>query len=117
MLTFLATFAVFVLVIFGMSLGWIIKRKSIQAAAVGSRPLAWKVCDCRNRAMPVKRWRGSSSAEFCKSRRNDNSRPHYCRPAGLFSPRFCGGGRVDHHRIRLQRLCLFIIFGGVRPAR
>ena len=30
MLTFLATFAVFVLVIFGMSLGWIIKRKSDQ---------------------------------------------------------------------------------------
>lgn len=29
MLTFLATFAVFVLVVFGMSLGWIIKRKSI----------------------------------------------------------------------------------------
>nr|WP_241692343.1 hypothetical protein [Enterobacter cloacae] len=32
MLTFLATFAVFVLVIFGMSLGWIIKRKSIQGS-------------------------------------------------------------------------------------
>ena len=30
MLTFLATFAVFVLVVFGMSLGWIIKRKSIR---------------------------------------------------------------------------------------
>ena len=43
MLTFLATFAVFVLVIFGMSLGWIIKRKSIQGiSSIGME----KVCDC-----------------------------------------------------------------------
>jgi hypothetical protein len=35
MLTFLATFVVFVLVIFGMSLGWIVKRKSIQGSCGG----------------------------------------------------------------------------------
>ena len=42
MLTFLATFAVFVLVIFGMSLGWIIKRKSIQGSCGGISSIEWK---------------------------------------------------------------------------
>ena len=47
MLTFLATFAVFVLVVFGMSLGWIIKRKSIQGSCGGISSLGLeKVCDC-----------------------------------------------------------------------
>lgn len=47
MLTFLATFAVFVLVIFGMSLGWIIKRKSIQGSCGGISSIGMeKVCDC-----------------------------------------------------------------------
>ena len=47
MLTFLATFAVFVLVVFGMSLGWIIKRKSIQGSCGGISSLGMeKVCDC-----------------------------------------------------------------------
>ena len=56
MLTFLATFAVFVLVIFGMSLGWIIKRKSIQGSCGGISSIEWKKsATARNRAMPVKR--------------------------------------------------------------
>ena len=47
MLTFLATFAVFVLVVLGMSLGWIIKRKSIQGSCGGISSLGMeKVCDC-----------------------------------------------------------------------
>ena len=47
MLTFLATFAVFMLVVFGMSLGWIIKRKSIQGSCGGISALGMeKVCDC-----------------------------------------------------------------------
>ncbi|HDR2621660.1 TPA: (Na+)-NQR maturation NqrM [Enterobacter chuandaensis] len=46
-LTFLATFAVFLLVIFGMSLGWIIKRKSIQGSCGGISSIGMeKVCDC-----------------------------------------------------------------------
>ena len=48
MLTFLATFAVFVLVVLGMSLGWIIKRKSIQGSCGGISSLGKeKVCDCQ----------------------------------------------------------------------
>ncbi|AKM89423.1 (Na+)-NQR maturation NqrM [Enterobacter ludwigii] len=47
MLTFLATFAVFLLVVLGMSLGWIIKRKSIQGSCGGISSLGMeKVCDC-----------------------------------------------------------------------
>ena len=44
---FLATFAVFVLVIFGMSLGYLVKRKSIQGSCGGIFSLGLeKVCDC-----------------------------------------------------------------------
>lgn len=47
MLTFLATFVVFVFVIFGMSLGWIVKRKSIQGSCGGISSIGMeKVCDC-----------------------------------------------------------------------
>lgn len=47
MMVFVATFAIFVLVIFGMSLGWIIKRKSIQGSCGGITALGMeKVCDC-----------------------------------------------------------------------
>ncbi|MDU1084289.1 MAG: (Na+)-NQR maturation NqrM [Leclercia adecarboxylata] len=47
MVTFLLTFAIFVLVIFGMSLGWLIKRKSIQGSCGGISSLGMeKVCDC-----------------------------------------------------------------------
>jgi len=47
MFVFVATFAVFVLVIFAMSLGWIIKRKSIQGSCGGISSLGIeKVCDC-----------------------------------------------------------------------
>jgi Uncharacterized protein conserved in bacteria len=44
---FLATFAIFVLVIFGMSLGYLVKRKSIQGSCGGISSLGMeKVCDC-----------------------------------------------------------------------
>jgi len=47
MVTFLLTFAMFVLVVFGMSLGWLIKRKSIQGSCGGISSLGMeKVCDC-----------------------------------------------------------------------
>ncbi|AUY38609.1 MAG TPA: (Na+)-NQR maturation NqrM [Leclercia adecarboxylata] len=47
MMTFLLTFAMFVLVVFGMSLGWLIKRKSIQGSCGGISSLGMeKVCDC-----------------------------------------------------------------------
>ncbi|MFY9995519.1 MAG: (Na+)-NQR maturation NqrM [Leclercia sp.] len=47
MVTFLLTFAVFVLVVFAMSLGWLIKRKSIQGSCGGIASLGLeKVCDC-----------------------------------------------------------------------
>lgn len=47
MLTFLATFAVFLLAVLGMSLGWLIKRKSIQGSCGGISALGMeKVCDC-----------------------------------------------------------------------
>lgn len=47
MVTFLLTFAVFVLVSFAMSLGWLIKRKSIQGSCGGIASLGLeKVCDC-----------------------------------------------------------------------
>jgi hypothetical protein len=44
---FLATFAVFVLVILGMSLGYLVKRKSLQGSCGGISSLGLeKVCDC-----------------------------------------------------------------------
>ena len=47
MLTFLATFVVFVIVIFGLSLGWIVKRKSIQGSCGGISSIGLeKACDC-----------------------------------------------------------------------
>ena len=47
MLTFLLTLAMFVLGVFGMSLGWLIKRKSIQGSCGGISSLGMeKVCDC-----------------------------------------------------------------------
>ncbi|WP_435955086.1 (Na+)-NQR maturation NqrM [Dryocola sp. BD626] len=47
LIVFIATFAVFVLVIFGMSLGFIVKRKSIQGSCGGIAALGMeKVCNC-----------------------------------------------------------------------
>ena len=44
---FLATFAIFVLVILGMSLGYIVKRKTLQGSCGGIGALGLeKVCDC-----------------------------------------------------------------------
>lgn len=44
---FIATFAIFLLVIFGMSLGVLIKRKTLQGSCGGISALGLeKVCDC-----------------------------------------------------------------------
>ena len=44
---FLATFGIFVLVIFGMSLGYIVKRKSLQGSCGGISSVGMeKVCNC-----------------------------------------------------------------------
>ena len=44
---FLATFAIFILVIFGMSLGVIVKRKALQGSCGGIAALGMeKVCNC-----------------------------------------------------------------------
>ena len=44
---FIATFTIFLLVIFGMSLGFIVKRKSIQGSCGGIAALGMeKVCNC-----------------------------------------------------------------------
>ncbi|WP_333495329.1 (Na+)-NQR maturation NqrM [Kluyvera sp. CHPC 1.251] len=44
---FLATFGIFVLVVFGMSLGYIVKRKSLQGSCGGISSLGMeKVCNC-----------------------------------------------------------------------
>ncbi|QBG09826.1 (Na+)-NQR maturation NqrM [Klebsiella huaxiensis] len=44
---FVATFVIFALVILGMSLGYLIKRKSIQGSCGGISSLGIeKVCDC-----------------------------------------------------------------------
>lgn len=55
---FLATFGIFVLVIFGMSLGYIVKRKSLQGSYTLSRSPAKKSrrncpepCDARKKRM------------------------------------------------------------------
>lgn len=44
---FLVTFGIFLLVIFGMALGYIVKRKSIAGSCGGISALGMKkVCDC-----------------------------------------------------------------------
>ncbi|MFP2513506.1 (Na+)-NQR maturation NqrM [Buttiauxella agrestis] len=44
---FLATFTIFILVIFGMSLGVIVKRKTLQGSCGGIAALGMdKVCNC-----------------------------------------------------------------------
>ena len=44
---FLATFVIFVLVVFGMSLGYLVKRKTLQGSSGGISSLGMeKVCDC-----------------------------------------------------------------------
>ena len=44
---FLATFAIFILVVFGMSLGYLVKRKTLQGSCGGISSLGLeKVCDC-----------------------------------------------------------------------
>jgi hypothetical protein len=67
---FIATFVIFALVIFGMSLGYLVKRKSIQGSCGG----IWrKSAIVRNRATRVKSAsparRSVSSGVFCNARR------------------------------------------------
>ena len=91
MLTFLATFAVFVLVIFGMSLGWIIKRKASRAAVEVYLPSEWKKCAIvRNRAMREKNgWLASSNALFSlvcrvRQRRHPTIPTHTSQPSFVY---------------------------------
>ncbi|HBR1934051.1 (Na+)-NQR maturation NqrM [Klebsiella quasipneumoniae] len=47
LMVFVATFVIFALVILGMSLGYLVKRKSIQGSCGGISSLGLeKVCDC-----------------------------------------------------------------------
>ncbi|AFJ48194.1 (Na+)-NQR maturation NqrM [Shimwellia blattae] len=47
MTIFLATFAIFLLVVLGMSLGYLVKRKSLQGSCGGISSLGLeKVCNC-----------------------------------------------------------------------
>lgn len=47
MTVFLATFAIFLLVVLGMSLGYLVKRKSLQGSCGGISSLGLeKVCNC-----------------------------------------------------------------------
>lgn len=89
MLTFLATFAVFVLVVFGMSLGWIIKRKSIQGSCGGISSLGMeKVCDCPEPCDARKKeWPANSSALFSLVSRVRRSR-HPTIPTYTSQPSF-----------------------------
>lgn len=52
---FAATFVLFLLIVGGMSLGYVFKRKSLQGSCGGISALGMeKVCDCRSRAMRAK---------------------------------------------------------------
>jgi hypothetical protein len=71
---FVATFVIFALVILGMSLGYLVKRKSIQGSCGGISSLGLeKVCDCpepcdaRKNVSPARR--SASSGVFCNARR------------------------------------------------
>ncbi|MBJ3816207.1 (Na+)-NQR maturation NqrM [Shimwellia pseudoproteus] len=47
MIVFLATFAIFLLVVLGMSLGYLVKRKTLQGSCGGISALGLeKVCNC-----------------------------------------------------------------------
>lgn len=77
MLTFLATFVVFVLVIFGMSLGWIVKRKSIQGSCGGISSIGMeKVCDCPEPCDARKKRMARAAAHYLS----------FCRPGKATPP-------------------------------
>lgn len=61
---FVATFVIFALVILGMSLGYLIKRKTIQGSCGGISSLGLeKVCDCPEPCVRVKNaWHAKRSA-------------------------------------------------------
>lgn len=92
MLTFLATFAVFVLVVFGMSLGWIIKRKSIQGSCGGISSIGMeKVCDCPEPCDARKNeWCGNSSVS--KKESSSKKRPHIAAFPVYFAQLFACAG-------------------------
>jgi hypothetical protein len=71
---FVATFVIFALVILGMSLGYLVKRKSIQGSCGGISRWGWrKSATVRNRATRVRNVsparRSASSGVFCNARR------------------------------------------------
>jgi hypothetical protein len=64
---FVATFVIFALVILGMSLGYLIKRKSLQGSCGGISSLGLeKVCDCPE-PCDARKAHGSRSAAPAKS--------------------------------------------------
>lgn len=85
---FVATFVIFALVILGMSLGYLIKRKTIQGSCGGISSLGLeKVCDCLSPAMRVKNaWHAKRSAIRIASL---TSRPHHAAFFDLPRFRFC----------------------------
>nr|MCL6256440.1 (Na+)-NQR maturation NqrM [Klebsiella pneumoniae] len=72
---FIATFVIFALVILGMSLGYLVKRKSIQGSCGGISALGLeKVCDCPEPCDARKKRLRS------EARRVGTERPSWCRP-------------------------------------
>ena len=75
---FAATFVLFLLIVGGMSLGYVFKRKSLQGSCGGITALGWRksatarTCDARKSAKP-KRHSGASSwtsTAFCSYSEN-----------------------------------------------
>lgn len=93
---FAATFVLFLLIVGGMSLGYVFKRKSLQGSCGGITALGMeKVCDCpepcdaRKNAKPKRRSGASSwkSTAFCSCSENPALAGFFISPCGSFSPR------------------------------
>ena len=85
---FIATFVIFALVIFGMSLGYLVKRKSIQGSCGGISALGLeKVCDCPE-PCDARKKRLAREAQR-QQRRILPSRPGVTLPAKSMFPAWC----------------------------
>ncbi|STV79647.1 Protein of uncharacterised function (DUF539) [Klebsiella michiganensis] len=108
---FVATFVIFALVILGMSLGYLIKRKSIQGSCGGISSLGMeKVCDCPEPCDARKKTPGSRSAAQAGSH-PIISRPH--RAAFFDLPGFRFRRRVYHHAVGAKLACGTKIIGTI----
>ena len=88
---FIATFVIFALVILGMSLGYLVKRKSIQGSCGGISALGLeKVCDCPEPCDARKK-------RLAREAQRQQRRILYC-PAALRMPdlllQFCRPGKA-----------------------